>query len=92
MNEEPTFTLAECQAEYLCGVREGKRQMGLGLLPKTVQITFRVLDDNDNIEAVTRVVSFEDIQQSSGKALHLQTERTLAEIATQGIIKKLIES
>lgn len=92
MKEKPTFTLAECQAEYLCGVAFGKKIMGQGMIPKTVQITIRVLDGEGNIEAITKTVSFEAIRESAGVSLRYETERALAEIATQGIIKKLIES
>ena len=92
MKEEPTFTLRECQAEYLCGVAEGKRLMVGSLQPKTVEICIRVRDEKDNIEAINRVVTFEEIKESGGKVLRYECERTLAEIATQGIIKSLIEN
>lgn len=89
---DPMFTLAQCQAEYLAGVAAGKREMSRGLIPNTVEIQITVLGSEDNIETIKRVVSFEQVKQSNGKVLRLETERTVAEIATQGILKELIES
>lgn len=90
-NVDPDDELRVLSRQFL---RECERSMAfLGSSnPKTVSIEFTVYDEEERVEAIRRIVSFEEIRQSSGKVLRLETEETLAKIATQGILKKLIET
>ena len=59
-NKEPMFTLKECQAEYLTGVRHGKEMITRGLRDKTVEIMMTVID-GEEIESVKKVIHFSNI-------------------------------
>ncbi len=90
--KEPMFTLADVQAEYLCGLSTGKKSMVMGLLPETVEIMIVVKGRSmDDIETIKKVSSFEDIQRSSGLVLRKLSEHAIAEIASQGLLKKVLE-
>lgn len=96
MEKEPTFTLAECQAEYLTGLFNGKNIVARSLIPETVEILITVkgktdLIGNAEIQAVKKVVTFDEIKQSSGKALLYQSERAVIEIGSQRIIEELLK-
>jgi hypothetical protein len=72
------------------GEKDAKKEFAGTFAPETVEITIRVRGKEEEVETVRRVVSFETIRQSRGKVLRLETEETLAKIATQGILQKLI--
>lgn len=76
---------------YVEGQLAQKRKDASLLLPETVEITIRVRGNDDQYEAIRRVLTFELLKQSGGLVFRREMELLTAKVATETAVRDLIE-